>query len=99
MTTSGAAVDRHKLMLVLNNLEGLYFRASYGPDETGQSQARVRQVILESAVDIGRSRADMTEEERAQQVTSVELCNCPAGYYGYSCQECDIGYYRYLFYR
>ena len=94
VTTSGAGVDRHKLMLVLNNLEGLYLRANYGPDNTGQSQARVRDVVLETAVDIGRSRAEMTDEERDSQVTSVELCKCPAGYYGFSCQECDIGYYR-----
>ena len=25
---------------------------------------------------------------------SVEKCECPEGYYGYSCEDCDIGYYR-----
>ena len=24
----------------------------------------------------------------------MEKCQCPEGYYGYSCEDCDIGYYR-----
>ena len=25
---------------------------------------------------------------------SVELCTCPPGFYGYSCEDCALGYYR-----
>ena len=27
-------------------------------------------------------------------VTSVELCQCPEGYHGFSCEDCSVGYYR-----
>ena len=27
-------------------------------------------------------------------VTSVELCECPDGYHGFSCEDCSVGYYR-----
>ena len=35
---SGAPIDRSKLMVVLNNLKGLYIRANYGLDQNGQSR-------------------------------------------------------------
>ena len=27
-------------------------------------------------------------------VTSVEFCQCPEGYHGFSCEDCSLGYYR-----
>lgn len=32
-----------------------------------------------------------TGRERAPE---VEECSCPAGYKGYSCEDCDVGYTR-----
>ena len=67
-------------------------RDSYGPDVGGQAQARLRDVILQTAVEMD----DMDEADSTTRVTSVEQCQCPPGYYGYSCQECDVGYWRYV---
>ena len=35
---SGAPIDRAKLMVVLNNLEGLYIRANYALDSDAQTR-------------------------------------------------------------
>ena len=35
---SGAGVDRFKLMVALNGLEGIYIRASYGTDPDAQAR-------------------------------------------------------------
>ncbi len=35
---SGAAIDRSTLMVVLNNLQGLYIRASYALDNDAQAR-------------------------------------------------------------
>ena len=88
---SGAPVDRPKLMVVLNNLEGVYVRASYGMDRDGQ--ARLSDVSLDSAFEVPAGK-NLTEEDQVDLVTSVELCFCPEGYYGYSCESCALGYFK-----
>ena len=88
---SGAPIDRPKLMVLLTNVEGIYIKASYGLDSDGAS--RLSKVSLDSAVEVPGER-NMTEQDRADQVTSVEMCTCPEGYYGYSCEDCAVGYYR-----
>jgi hypothetical protein len=35
---SGAPIDRSKMMVVLNNLKGVYIKASYGLDKDGQAR-------------------------------------------------------------
>ena len=70
-------------------------RDSYGPDEGGQAQARLRDVILQTAVEMDDIES-LDEADSTTRVTSVEQCQCPPGYYGYSCQECDVGYWRYV---
>ena len=35
---SGAPIDRSKMMVVLNNLKGVYIKASYGVDKDGQAR-------------------------------------------------------------
>ena len=51
---------------------------------------RLSNVVLESA--------EETEEEVAESeaVPSVEFCECPPGYHGSSCENCDIGYFKVL---
>jgi hypothetical protein len=29
-----------------------------------------------------------------EMVSSVEVCECPQGYHGYSCEDCSVGYFR-----
>ena len=79
---SGASVDRSDLMVVLNNLKGVYLRASYGTDQDGQ--ARLSGVVMESA----------EEGEGGDMVSSVEQCECPPGYHGHSCEACSVGYWQ-----
>jgi hypothetical protein len=88
---SGAPIDRPKLMVVLTNLEAIYIKATYGIDADGQ--ARISNVGLDSAVEVPGDR-DMTEQDIADQVTSVEQCTCPDGYHGYSCEDCAVGFFR-----
>ena len=38
VTPSGAEVDRTKLMVVLNNLQGIYIRSNYGLDRAAQAR-------------------------------------------------------------
>ena len=64
--TSGDAIERKDLMLVLTNLEGMYIRASYGVDSDGQ--ARLSKVSLDSAREVPGDR-NMTEQDIADQVT------------------------------
>ena len=66
VTTSGARIDRSKLMVTLTNLEGVYIRASYGLDYDGQS--RLSKVALDSAREVPGDR-DMTAQDIADQVT------------------------------
>jgi len=47
-------------------------------------------VALDSALEV----EDVSQVPESDLVTSVELCNCPAGYYGYSCESCAVGYFR-----
>ena len=73
---SGAKIERHKLMVALANLEGIYIRASYGLDTDGQ--ARLSQVALDSAVEVPGDR-EMTEQDLADQVTRFVMhrtCLC-----------------------
>ncbi|TRY60964.1 hypothetical protein TCAL_05712 [Tigriopus californicus] len=85
---SGSGIDRSKLMVVLNNLDGIYIRANYALDPNGQ--ARLSGVILESAEEVDPG----TEIPPEDRVSSVEVCECPMGYHGTSCEGCSLGYYR-----
>ena len=29
-----------------------------------------------------------------ERISSVEVCDCPPGYHGTSCENCDLGYFR-----
>ena len=88
---SGAPIERKDLMVALTNVEGIYIRASYGVDS--DAQVRLSKVALDSAREVPGDR-NMTAQDIADQVTSVELCQCPPGYHGYSCEDCDLGYYE-----
>ena len=85
---SGAPADRSDLMVVLNSLEGVYLRASYGTDQDGQ--ARLTGVVMESAEEV----AEGSGGDSGDRVSSVEQCECPPGYHGHSCEACSVGYWR-----
>ncbi|KAH9488652.1 Basement membrane-specific heparan sulfate proteoglycan core protein, partial [Bulinus truncatus] len=73
---------RDDLMLLLENVTHILIRASY---DNRQSLIRLGNVLLTSGAlhDSGFGRAVYVEE-----------CRCPAGYAGYSCEECAPGFHR-----
>ncbi|KAG8188529.1 hypothetical protein JTE90_004764 [Oedothorax gibbosus] len=73
---------RQDIMMVLQNIEGFYVRATYDDEMIHSSILNFR---MESA-----SLADPS----APQAVYVEKCSCPQGYTGNSCEECSDGYSR-----
>eukprot|EP00102_Acyrthosiphon_pisum_P016424 XP_008187385.2 PREDICTED: laminin subunit alpha [Acyrthosiphon pisum] len=80
---NGLQTTREQIMQVLQNLDGIYIRATYWePTVT----TRISSISLETA-----------QEEYIQSkeiALSVEQCQCPANYVGLSCEECADGFYR-----
>ena len=83
LETSGTPVDRTKLMVVLNNLEGVFIRGSYSDKTDGY--ARLSDVNLGNSYEVKQVWGEIA--------TSVEICECHEAYYGNSCEECAIGYW------
>jgi len=87
VTPTGNPVERDKLMMVLNNLEHINVKGSYGSDSGAEaaSFAQLKQVEMDSS------------EEQTEAVEdpalSIEQCQCPEGYTGMSCQLCSPGYF------
>uniref|UniRef100_A0A8V0X4B6 Laminin subunit alpha-1 n=2 Tax=Gallus gallus TaxID=9031 RepID=A0A8V0X4B6_CHICK len=84
-SVSDQPVSRSDFMSVLSNIEYILIKAAYGQ---GLQQSRIANISMEIAVKfeemhLGRSRAHL-----------IEQCRCPAGYAGFSCQNCAPGYYR-----
>ncbi|XP_042765553.1 laminin subunit alpha-3 isoform X1 [Panthera leo] len=79
--SSSAPVSREELMMVLSRLEGVRLRGLYF---TETQRLSLSGVGLEEASATGSGR-------RAHH---VEMCACPPGYTGDSCQGCSPGYYR-----
>lgn len=78
-------VTRDKLMVVLDTLQAVYIKGSFGPD-TGSSLARLEGVMMDSG-------AEVEDGEVVEPVPAVEQCECPPGYSGLSCQLCSPGYF------
>ena len=74
-------------MMVLNSLDFINIKGSYGSDSGSEatSSARLTRVKLESAVEMTEAVAD--------PALSVEQCQCPEGYTGMSCELCSPGYF------
>ncbi|OXB73578.1 UNVERIFIED_CONTAM: hypothetical protein H355_003880 [Colinus virginianus] len=78
-SVSDQPVSRSDFMSVLSNIEYILIKAAYGQ---GLQQSRIANISMETAVKfeemhLGRSRARL-----------IEQCRCPAGYAGFSCQNC-----------
>ncbi|KAF2985215.1 hypothetical protein EK904_007529 [Melospiza melodia maxima] len=79
--SSGQLVSREELLTLLSRLDGLHIRALYF---TETQRLALGEVGLEAA----------SSEGSGSVAHSVEMCDCPPGYAGDSCQECGIGFYR-----
>ncbi|KAJ8033997.1 Laminin subunit alpha-2 [Holothuria leucospilota] len=76
--------NRMELMMVLADLKSIYIRANISPN--------VKTTILSKvSMDIG---VPGTASENRPEALGVELCRCPRGYTGTSCEKCAFGYVR-----
>ncbi|XP_065366162.1 basement membrane-specific heparan sulfate proteoglycan core protein isoform X5 [Calliphora vicina] len=75
--------SRLDFMNVLSNLEHILIRAT---PKIPTTRTAISDVILESAVE--------TPFPDAQHATEIEVCTCPAGYSGTSCESCSPMHYR-----
>uniref|UniRef100_A0A8C5PK68 Laminin subunit alpha-1 n=1 Tax=Leptobrachium leishanense TaxID=445787 RepID=A0A8C5PK68_9ANUR len=82
---SGQPVTRADFMSVLSNIDYILIKASYG---YGLQQSRISNISMDMAVEAS-NRHSGREVARL-----IEVCECPLGYTGFSCQECAPGYYR-----
>ena len=83
VTPTGNPVERDKMMVILDRLEHVYIKGSYGSSKS--SFSRLSSVSLDSAVE--------QTEEATDPALNVEICECPPGYTGGSCQLCSPGYF------
>ncbi|MEE6464203.1 hypothetical protein FKM82_006212 [Ascaphus truei] len=79
--SSNSMVSREELMMILSRLESLHIRALYFSET---QRLTLGEVGLEEATTSGSGSIAF----------SVEICSCPPGYEGDSCQECSSGHYR-----
>lgn len=73
---------RADLLTVLANVENILVRASLRSYTT---ESRISDIILETAVKQRTSNG---------RVGDIEVCRCPSGYRGSSCEQCDNYHYR-----
>ncbi|XP_072390119.1 basement membrane-specific heparan sulfate proteoglycan core protein isoform X28 [Diabrotica undecimpunctata] len=78
--------SREDILTTLAKIDAILIRATQSSDTV---TAYLSDITLDTAVEqiTGNSRA-----------TSVEVCRCPQGYEGSSCESCDAGYYKDLYY-
>jgi Laminin B (Domain IV) len=74
--------SRAELLSVLSNVQSILVRASI---RSYTSESRISDIILETAV---------RQRTQAGRVDNIEICRCPQGYKGTSCEQCDNLFYR-----
>ncbi|XP_030839547.1 laminin subunit alpha-2 [Strongylocentrotus purpuratus] len=78
----GRRATPEEFMRVLSDVRALLIRASYN---TRPIESRLKNVVLEEV-----QRTAVT----ASFLASVEQCECPPTYEGFSCESCEYGYRR-----
>lgn len=86
LSSDGQRLSREKLMTVLADIDLFLLKATHSSDVIAVS---LLSVTLDIAVDRQSGGRNLVSE-----ALSVELCRCPIGYQGLSCEECIPGYTR-----
>lgn len=73
---------RHDILTVLSNIESILIRATLQEDSTAVS---IGDIILGTAV---------TTNSGSARTSDIEVCQCPDGYTGNSCETCAPMFYR-----
>ncbi|XP_068093303.1 laminin subunit alpha-1 [Hyperolius riggenbachi] len=84
-SVSDESVKRMDFMSVLSKVDYILIKASYG---YGLQQSRISNISMDIAVEAAEMHAGR------EVAHLIEICECPSGYAGLSCQECAPGYYR-----
>lgn len=79
----GQPADREHLLMALADVQAILIKATY---TTNSQEVALSSVSLDTA-----ERQNTGNPLRAYE---VEHCECPPGYVGLSCQDCDRGYKR-----
>lgn len=90
--SSGAAVTREQLMIVLRNLSNLQILAGSNTQSVSSAE------LISVEIDLAKRRDDDMDSEQSKDelrpARSVERCECPQTYFGLSCESCQPGYYK-----
>ncbi|XP_072016336.1 laminin subunit alpha-2-like [Amphiura filiformis] len=78
------APTRPEFMMVLQDIQAILIKASYVEN---QKKLRLVDVMMETALPANET----TSTKKAQ---GIEMCQCPTGYTGLSCEQCASGYFR-----
>jgi laminin alpha 3/5 len=85
---TGMPARRDHIMEVLEDLQGIYIRATYW---TASVTTRLSNVIQDDAMPYQLYTGD---NRNLAFALTVEECRCPENYQGLSCEECAPGFYR-----
>ncbi|KAM4529659.1 laminin subunit alpha-2 isoform 2-T2 [Fundulus diaphanus] len=80
----GRSMTREDFMDVLFYVDYILIKASHG---NLMRHSRISEISLTVA-------EEGTPTEQNEKAHQIEKCDCPAGYSGFSCEECAAGFYR-----
>lgn len=78
--------SREEILMVLANIDSILIRAT---QSSNTLTTRLSDIALDTGVDTN------TGKPRA---SNIEVCRCPEGYRGTSCESCELGYYKDIYY-